>query len=114
MSDVVIVSKQLLERLLETVECNDPGNLLLGTMRGELATNEQLVTHADDIMHKNHDAAPGHTYHDLDRDNKRWILMGEFDLNALKVMTMTLANPGPEPEGILVPWSVLGGKPDDC
>lgn len=113
MSDVVVVSKQLLERLLETVECNDPRNEFLGSMRNELVANEQLMAHADDIMHKNHDAAPGQTYHELDRDNKRWILMGEFDLDAMKVMTITLANPGPEPEGILVPWSVLGGKPDD-
>lgn len=38
--------------------------------------------------------------------------MGEFDIDAMKFMTRYMANP-PAKEEVVVPWSVLGGKPDD-
>lgn len=112
MSDVVVVPKLLLERLIETIECNDPRNEFLGQLRVELAANERLMENASEIMRRNHDESPGPTYHEYDHDNCRWILMGEFDIDAMKFMTRYMANP-PAKEEVVVPWSALGGKPDD-
>jgi hypothetical protein len=112
MSDVVIVPKLLLERLIETIECNDPRNEFLGQLRAELAVNEKLMADSTDIMHRNHNESPGPSYHEYDRDNRRWILMGEFDIDAMKFMTRYIANPPPKEE-IIVPWSVVGGPFDD-
>ena len=112
MSDVVIVPKLLLERLIETIECNDPRNEFLGQLRAELAANEKLMADSTDIMHRNHNESPGPSYHEYDRDNRRWILMGEFDIDAMKFMTRYIANPPPKEE-VIVPWSAVGGPPDD-
>lgn len=111
MSDVVIVPKLLLERLIETIECNDPRNEFLGQLRAELAANQKLMANADVIMQRNHAESPGPTYHEYDHDNRRWILMGEFDIDAMNFMTRYIANPPVKTE-VIVPWSVLGGKPD--
>lgn len=107
MSDVVIVPKLLLERLIETIECNDPRNEFLGQLRAELAANEKLMADSDSIMHRVHLEATQPTYHELDRDNHKWLIMGAFDLEAMKVMTMFLASPPPEPSGVLIPWDNL-------
>ena len=112
MSDSVVVSKRLLERLIETIECNDPRNEFLGPLRAELATNEKLMANSDAIMQRNHTESPGPTYHEYDRDNRRWVLMGEFDLEAMKIMTLYQANPPAKTESI-VPWSALGGNPNE-
>lgn len=112
MSDVVIVPKRLLEQLIETIECNDPRNEFLGQLRAELAVNEKLMENATEIMHRNHDESPGPSYHEFDRDNRRWILMGEFDIDAMNFMTRFIANPPPKEE-VIVPWSAVGGRCDD-
>ncbi|QXO10250.1 hypothetical protein pEaSNUABM37_00291 [Erwinia phage pEa_SNUABM_37] len=113
MSDVVIVSKQLLERLLETVECNDPRNEYLNAVRSEIAKNEHLRETADDVMHKFHMESGSASYHELDRKNKKWLIMGEFGLDPLKVMVMYLANPPADNQGMLVPWDNLKDFNDD-